>query len=338
MKIEMAESLLASWLRHVKECQTVQMNWKASKTWELKNQQTLLTLMQRSSDLFTNQYGYNIYRNSALAQLIQQAEIDVLGVKLDAGETQIYAIDVAFHEAGLNYGDRQETIERIIKKCLRSAMCIYGYYGLTTGEIIFASPKIQTSMMSDIRQCVERMQEILGQVELAYSIRVIANDEFSDHILQPVLSLLPSIADSGELFVRSLQMYNMFARASSNRAKNSPAGKKSAELEAVEGNVLDGQSEMKIGLIARTILRTMLEEDRASPQEIQLMQTLEYSKQTFDIQYPLLQKASQEFDRMRYYAAPLTIYGESYFLCSQWFEVPANNDRPYLLKWLDAHQ
>ena len=43
------------------------------------------------------------------------------------------------------------------------------------------------------------------------------------------------------------------------------------------------------------------------------------------------------FDEVRYYADPLTIYGESYFLCSQWFEVSANNDRPYLLKWLEEH-
>lgn len=30
MKIEMGESLFYSWLRHVKECQIVQTNWKVS--------------------------------------------------------------------------------------------------------------------------------------------------------------------------------------------------------------------------------------------------------------------------------------------------------------------
>jgi len=30
MKIEMGESLLYSWLRHVKECQIAQTNWKVS--------------------------------------------------------------------------------------------------------------------------------------------------------------------------------------------------------------------------------------------------------------------------------------------------------------------
>lgn len=70
------------------------------------------------------------------------------------------------------------------------------------------------------------------------------------------------------------------------------------------------------------------------------MLTKEYSKETFDIQYPLLLKVSQTDGKSpaRYYSSPLKIYGEDYFLCSEWFEVPANNDRPYLMKWLDLHK
>ena len=36
MKSEMRESLILSWLRHIKECQIVQTNWKPSSKWELK--------------------------------------------------------------------------------------------------------------------------------------------------------------------------------------------------------------------------------------------------------------------------------------------------------------
>ena len=35
MKIEMGESLFYSWLRHIKGCQVVQTNWKASPQWPL---------------------------------------------------------------------------------------------------------------------------------------------------------------------------------------------------------------------------------------------------------------------------------------------------------------
>lgn len=34
MEIEIGESLPYSWLRHVKECQIVQINWKVSPKWD----------------------------------------------------------------------------------------------------------------------------------------------------------------------------------------------------------------------------------------------------------------------------------------------------------------
>ena len=41
MKIEMGESLFYSWLRHVKECQLVQTNWKVSPKWTLRHEEEL---------------------------------------------------------------------------------------------------------------------------------------------------------------------------------------------------------------------------------------------------------------------------------------------------------
>ena len=45
MKIEMGESLFYSWLRHVKECQIVQTNWKVSSQWQLSDADALEKLM-----------------------------------------------------------------------------------------------------------------------------------------------------------------------------------------------------------------------------------------------------------------------------------------------------
>ena len=44
-----------------------------------------------------------------------------------------------------------------------------------------------------------------------------------------------------------------------------------------------------------------------------------------------------KFNKIRYYSKPLVINKKEYYLCSQWFETPANNDRPYLLKWLEKY-
>jgi hypothetical protein len=65
------------------------------------------------------------------------------------------------------------------------------------------------------------------------------------------------------------------------------------------------------------------------------MLTKDYSKSVFGIDFPLLVPANEDCDSVRYYAKPLTVHGKQYRLCSQWFEVSANNDRPFLLAWLE---
>lgn len=52
MKIEMGESLFYSWLRHVKECQMVQTNWKISPKWEIKFSDDLENIMSKTDELF----------------------------------------------------------------------------------------------------------------------------------------------------------------------------------------------------------------------------------------------------------------------------------------------
>jgi len=345
MKIEMGESLLLSWLRHIKECQLVQTNWKASAKWELKNKEVLEQLMQDSSNIFKSKYGYDLYKgNSGIAQLLAQAEIDVIGSSFNENDKHIYAIDVAFHEAGLNYGSREETVSRVIKKCIRTAMCIYGYYGFSDGTIIFTSPKINPAVINDIDTCIDDITSVLSDLGLNYKIRIIANEDFSDKILEPVLNVLDDVSDTSELFMRSLQMYNLFAgkkpKTTVEASRSAASRKITPELDYIEYNGINGLEEMKIGVIVRTVLRKMLESGEVTKEEIEKMQTADYSKEVFDIQYPLLIKVSETDGRSpkRYYSLPIKIYDENYFLCSEWFEVAANNDRPYLMKWLALHK
>jgi hypothetical protein len=69
--------------------------------------------------------------------------------------------------------------------------------------------------------------------------------------------------------------------------------------------------------------------------EIERLQRADYSKTTFGIQFPFLAKEnSPYYERIRYWKNTYIINGEMYFVCSQWYEVPANNDRPYYEKWL----
>ena len=240
--------------------------------------------MKDSGTIFKSKYGYDLYKgNSGIAQVLAQSEIDVMGISFDESDKHIYAIDVAFHEAGLNYGSMEETVSRVIKKCVRTAMCIYGYYGyygFSDGTIIFTSPKINPSVINDIDACTDDIISVLSNLGLNYKIGIIANEDFSEKILEPVLNVLGDVSDTLELFMRSLQMYNLFAdkkpKTTAGTLRSAAPRKITKELESIEYNGTDGLEEMKIGVIVRTVLRKMLENGEVTKQEIEQMQTADY--------------------------------------------------------------
>ncbi|MDR1851061.1 MAG: hypothetical protein LBR21_00145 [Propionibacteriaceae bacterium] len=339
MKIEMGESLFYSWLRHVKECQVVQTNWKPSPSWQLQNEEELKRFMDTTDAHFQNKYGYGIYKNNSLSQLLLQAEVDALGLSLSDNGVEIYAIDVAFHERGLNYGDRQETVMRIIKKFARTALCLIGYFGVTQGEIIFSSPKIHNAIINDLEPCTADLNAIFLENNYHFTARIIANDDFNELVLKPILIASDGVSDTSELFMRGYQLINMFGneRRPSRQNERQSSRQRTQESEMPQQVSSDTLSELKIGKIAQTFLREALESGKANDEEINLMRKKDYSKSQFGIDFPLLVLASDKFDSKRYYAKPLMIRGVQYRLCSQWYEVSANNDRPFLLAWLDRH-
>ena len=329
MKIEIGESLFYSWLRHVKDCQIVQTNWKVSPQWELRYEDELQQLMQDADAYFAEKYGYAVFKKNTLSQMLRQAECDVLGMALQLdGSIEYHAVDVAFHEGGLQYGGKQETAERIIKKCMRTAMCLRGCLNAEKAVIVFASPKINPAQTATLIPCIDDINNILQAHGYAYQVRLIANEDFETQVLKPILLISEDVADTGELFMRSYQMYRLFTTA--ERIPRNHAA-------SVQTDPDDTYAEMKVGKIANTILRTRLEEGYATTEEIYQMQDKAYSRQVFGINFPLLVKAGSDYDKARYYSASLKINGEVYHLCSQWVESAVNNDRPYLIAWLDAH-
>ena len=331
MKIEMGESLFYSWLRHVKECQVVQTNWKSSPSWQLQDEDALKHFMSVTDNHFQSKYGYGVYKNNSLSQFLQQAEVDALGINMSDGGIEVYAVDVAFHESGLNYGDRQETVMRVVKKIIRTALCVIGYFGTAKSDIIFSSPKIHNAVMDDLKPCIDDLNDIFAESGYDFTARVIANNDFNDMVLNPILIASDGVSDTSELFMRGYQLVKMFG---DDRRQTKKRSSDAASNRVVSTDTL---SELKIGKIAQTLLRDTLESGKVADNEIALMQTKEYSKSTFGIDFPLLVLASGECDSVRYYSKPFHIGDVQYRLCSQWFEVSTNNDRPFLLAWLEKH-
>lgn len=114
-----------------------------------------------------------------------------------------------------------------------------------------------------------------------------------------------------------------------------------SKAESVEYDYMDADAyrELKIGQLAQKVLAKMLCDGCASDEEIAAMQTADYSKQHFDLQYPLLRLATETETPIHYYAKPIEIKGIRYRICCEWFEKNGvNNDRPYLLKWIETHK
>lgn len=326
----MGESLFYSWLRHVKECQIVQTNWKVSSQWTLSGANVLQEMMQVVDKHYSEKYSYAVFKkNTSLTQLLQQGECDVLGVSIQSDETKYYAVDVAFHEAGLNYGSRDTTVMKVIEKCARTAFCLYGYMNTKEAEIIFASPKINPAVLVSLVPCIEDLNEIFANNGYDFTFRIIANEEYNNLVLQPILLASGGVADTSELFLRSYQMYRMFSDKKTKQSVN----------EMLDCTDIGVYRELKIGQLVQRVLVPMLCKGCASKAEIDAMQTKEYSKQHFDLQYPLLKTAVEVEKPLHYYAKPIEIYGRSYRICCEWFEKEgANNDRPFLLKWIEEHK
>jgi hypothetical protein len=349
MKIEIGESLMLSWLRHDKNCQLVQINWKPSvNSWEQYNEAELDIIMKEAQDLFYAKFGIDLFKgNSSCSQLLQQGEIDALGVDINSGSVKnIYGIDIAFHESGLNYGTKEVTVARVVKKMIRSAMVIRGYFNVEKADIIFAAPKVHNSIYAPLEQCFMELNDYFGKKELAYHFSLICNDTFRDKIFNVVSAFSKSISDTSELFMRSVQMYNLFNQESISRTNK--LGGKSNMVDASGQNdvynILKGFEEMKVGALVRMSLTRLIDNELLDANEIERLKQSEYSKKMFNINYPFLKDYEQEISEKeqtmingykRYFAKPYQIDGQLYFLCNDWYE---DKNRSYFIAWLKKYK
>ena len=211
MKIEIGESIVYSWLRHIKKCQIVQSNWKTSPEW---HQTTANDRLQAVMDKANIEFNNPFKKTQHLSQLFRQAEIDALGINIQ--ENKLYAVDIAFHERGLSYGDKFETAKRITKKIIRTTLVLQHYFQeIPNQEVIFISPKINPGPLGVLEPEMERVSNFIKNQYIPCDIHLIANENFKEDILEPISLLSNNIADTSELFVRSIQLANLFAPSAS---------------------------------------------------------------------------------------------------------------------------
>ncbi len=312
MKIEIGESLVYTWLRHIKGCQVVQNNWKSSSQWQLLgNKQVLQTLMDEVDSLFSSK-GYDLFKSEnsnkkvSLDQVLKQTESDAMGISIS--NNVVYGVDIAFHTSGVGY---KNPVKKVLAKYIRIAMCVYGYFNRKDAHIVFASPKMHQKDKSKLIVLMDDLRDITNRHGFSFDFQLFVDNDFQKEILDRVLGKIKSIADTSELFTRSVQLLHMFYNCSSPTLGTT----------------------VKVGVIANNDLRNVLStSSKVTDEDIKDLQDKAKSKQLFKIDYPVLDVMPAE--KNRYYKHPVDIKGKVYYLCSQWYD----HHRQALIKWINTHK
>lgn len=223
MKLEIAESLALSYLKHVHRCVFYQNNWKPSGQWERFNEEEVEDLFNRIST--DPELAGVCKQTSDYSQFLRQAEIDAIG--LDISGT-VYAIDTAFHENGLNYGSSEETANRIMKKLLRAYLIIRTYFPNSRAKVIFASPKVTPAKEELIKHVFSRIPYIVedNSVEFLY----FSNKKFKEELIDNVIKYGAEDSDTAELFLRAMRLYELWEPR--DKIQKSPRAKAQQALDA----------------------------------------------------------------------------------------------------------
>lgn len=303
MKIDIAESLISSYLSHVEQCRIVQTNWKTSGNWVLSDN------LKENSESFFNKISKDkelsfSFKNSSFEQFIKQAEIDVLGI--NTIENSVFAYDIAFHEAGLNY---VKTVPKVLNKIVRS-ICVSKIYfsDYQTINSFFVTPKCADKHIALLQEKINHLNQLINDENIV--IGFISNNDFYDKIFSPTIESLKNENNTGELFARAIKLINL-----GGRMTNTKISKIKKSTATVEG--------MKIGQYVKETFYKLNKDKRLSQTEISNLQDPDYCKKTFNSneELPVLRENTMSRTNSkgytRYYKDEFI---QGYWLSSQWYE------------------
>lgn len=349
MTMDIAESLCVSWLRHVRGCQIVVPNWTISNKKDIENLEILEELKKeieieidsklKDCRVFKKDFDFINFFNSG--------ETDVIGLKIGKSEIiKAYGIDVAFHKDGLGYGNKTENIARILKKSIRTAMLFYSYLGKKDADIIFATPKLKYTtqkgkdkFIKDVKYLLDKLETIFSGKGLSFKFDFVAENDFNDEILGPVILHAEDIHDTSELFARSMQLQNLFY---ANNAQYNQYKQLKIETEKeIINNISMSKAEL-MKLENKELIfdyfTKILEAGLVDSSEILKLQndenynTNKFGLTTNKILIPVTDLPSNK--ESVYYHLVIEIEGIKYKIYNQWKQ----NNKEKLVNWIIAHQ
>ena len=304
MTLEMGESLMYSWMRHVKGCQIVQTNWKVSPTWDMRYFSDAEKLYNR---FLKDLHSYGLIDDDATSitfkQSLYQTEIDVIGLNKTSTNHngKIYATEVAYHSDGLHYSKdgKNNSINKVISKLVRTAVAIYAVWGNIEAEILFVTPAIAVSLNHSIQTAITTLNNLAKSYGLKFKFRFIAGADFKLRIIDPVYIMSQGVNDSSEMFLRAQKLLDI-------------------------SGVLDVKNNLKnpdsfdefgaVGEIANKALRAVLSNKIINNKIITGLQPLISSSKLT----PIVKTVPHGLSN-RYYMTPIMAKNGEFYLCNNWF-------------------
>jgi len=204
MKIDIAESLIYSYLRHVKNCYIAQINWKPSGNWEPDEES--LVRAKKEFDRIQRHPAFTEIFKTGFDPTLKQTEIDVLGIGSD---NTVYAVNVTFHEFGINFGAKTDTRNRVIKNLLRAHLALNVYFPGRKHVMMFCSPKVSPYTEEVISDYFKILDADFSS-EHAWFL-YLSNENFRDKVLMETLDCIQDEFDTSELFLRSFKLLTAYA-------------------------------------------------------------------------------------------------------------------------------
>ena len=353
MKIEIGESLISSWLRHVKQCRIVQTNWKIASGW---NKNTIETDANKA-------LSYRIKHDPGLVgafdptadRISPQGEINIIGVD---DRNTVYFVISAFNAKDLQYGlpfepqrSALEAKSHVCIKLWRSYLQSVACFSDKKYRVLFVLPEVKPLTETTINNAVTCLNKYFTAEQCRFYF--CTNSNFKNDILIPTLKSTQNESETAEPFLQSCKLLDKFGLI---RLPETNAPVFTPPQEPVSGSVSQKQlgaasqsiissddpySNMSIGEIARRVLIPLLDRKTISSNLLRSLQQKEYSHQFFGINYPLLTKLASAGAHIpdRYYRKQtITVNGEHFAVCREWFETSADNDRPKLIAWIQDFQ
>lgn len=261
------------------------------------------------------------------------------------GDRDLFVIELKRHDSPFSKRDEEQLLSylRLLRKNIGVLICNKIYVYTDANQSDDKQEKVEIEFKPDNSDGIkfielfnkaafdeQAVKKFVHQkIESAKNVECIKEELTPELVMGLLKGYFANRYDDAE-FEQAIEAFNIEIEP-----KGIAVGNQLPSRSALERQVIcpdTASSEPKVGKIAQRMLREVLESGNISEDEVKLLLEKEYSKRTFNINYPLLVKERLPQDRVRYYKMPLNIQGTEYFLCSQWFEW----DRSHLLNWISS--